>query len=171
MKTRLFYLSILLPLFFGCEDKPVPVAETAFITAADVTVEEGSTEQIVASTNSSAPFTYVSADEAIATVSSEGIVTGVTPGYTTVTLSVAAVEGKFTDAEKTINVTVSAKETPPTPPEPDDDLDPEIKSGDIVLATNASVDKFLNDVLSNIVSKILITWQICNLCKDLLYLF
>ncbi len=151
MKTRLFYLTLLLPFFFGCEDKPVvPVAENAYITAADVTVEEGKTVQIGATTNSPAPITYVSADEAIATVSSEGEVTGVKAGYTSVTMSVAAIEGVYTDAEKTINVTVTAVETPPTPPEPtDDDLDPEIKNGDVVLATNADVDKFLNDVHYN----------------------
>ena len=150
MKTRILYLSILLPFFFSCDNKPVTVAENAYITAADVSVEEGSTVQLGATTNSSAPITYVSAEEAVATVSSEGEVTGVKAGYTTVTMSVAAVEGKFTDGAKTVNVTVTAVETPPTPPTPeDDDLDPEIKNGDVVLATNASVDKFLNDVHYN----------------------
>ena len=165
MKTRLLYLSILLPFFFGCDTKPVPVAENAYITAADVTVEEGSTVQIGASTNSSAPIAYVSADEAVATVSSEGEVAGVKAGYTTVTMSVAAVEGKFTDAGKTINVTVTAKEEPTTPPEPTDDLDPEIKNGDKVLATNAAVDKFLNDVHYNThdySATELITWAEAN---------
>ena len=89
---------------------------TATITAGDVSVEEGGKVRIDASTNSTATITYVSADEAVATVSADGEVTGVKAGYTTVTLSVEAVEGKFTDAQKTINVSVSAPTLPPEPP-------------------------------------------------------
>lgn len=89
---------------------------TATITAGDVSVEEGGKVRIDASTNSTATITYVSADEAVATVSADGEVTGVRAGYTTVTLSVEAVEGKFTDAQKTINVSVSAAPLPPEPP-------------------------------------------------------
>lgn len=89
---------------------------TATITAGDVSVEEGGKVRIDASTNSTATITYVSVDEAVATVSADGEVTGVKAGYTTVTLSVEAVEGKFTDAQKTINVSVSAPTLPPEPP-------------------------------------------------------
>ena len=90
-------------------------AATATITAGDVTVEEGATVKINATTNSTAAITYAVADAAIATVSNDGTVTGVKAGSTKVTLKVAAVEGKFTAAEKDINVTVTAKEVPPAP--------------------------------------------------------
>lgn len=91
-------------------------AANANINASDVTVEEGQTVQIGATTNSSATITYASADVSIATVSAAGAVNGVKAGNTTITLKVAAVEGKFTAAEKTIKVTVTAKEeVPPTP--------------------------------------------------------
>lgn len=90
-------------------DQPV----TATITASNVSVEEGKTVSINATTNSTAAITYTSASTAVATVSSTGVVTGVKAGSTTITLKVAAVEGKFTAAEKTINVTVTAGSTPP----------------------------------------------------------
>ena len=90
-------------------DQPV----TATITASDVTVEEGKTASIGATTNSTATITYTVADASVATVSAAGVVTGVKAGSTTIKLAVAAVEGKFTAAEKTINVTVTAAATPP----------------------------------------------------------
>ncbi len=82
-------------------DQPV----TATITASDVTVEVGKTANIGATTNSTAAIQYAVADETIATVAN-GVVTGVKAGSTKVTLSVAAVEGKFTAASKEITVTV-----------------------------------------------------------------
>ena len=64
--------------FVSCEKKPEPTPEptpepepdpvTATITASDVTVDEGATVQINATTNSSATITFASADAAIATV-------------------------------------------------------------------------------------------------------
>ena len=108
--------------FVSCKKDPKPEPEpqkkdpvTATITASDVTVEEGATAKINATTNSSAAITYSAADASIATVASDGTVTGVKAGSTTITLKVAAVEEKFTAAEKSINVTVTAKEVPPTP--------------------------------------------------------
>ena len=147
MKFRLFSLALLVPLFIGCQEKPTPQPKPepteASITASDITVEEGKTAQIVAVTNSSAPITYTSADAAIVTVSETGLVTGVKAGNTSVTLKVDAVEDTFTAAETTIKVTVYAVEVPP---EPQDDIAPEIKDGDVVLSTNANVEKFLTDV-------------------------
>ena len=95
------------------EPEPDPV--TATITAADVTVDEGATVSIGATTNSSATITYASADASIATVNEKGEVTGVKAGNTTITLKVDAVEKAYTAAEKKINVTVNAVEVPPTP--------------------------------------------------------
>ena len=99
------------------EPEPTPTEEvvTATITAADVTVNEGETASIGATTNSSATITYASADAAVATVDASGVVTGVKAGNTTITLKVDAVDKKFTEATKTINVTVNAVEVPPTP--------------------------------------------------------
>ena len=96
--------------------EPTPAqAVTATITASDVTVDEGSTVKIGATTNSSAAISYASDNTAVATVSSSGEVTGVKAGTANISLKVAAVEGKFTAAEKTIKVTVNAVEIPPAP--------------------------------------------------------
>lgn len=108
-------VAVMLPC---CETPEQDNTVTATITAGDVTVEEGQTARISASTNSSSPITFTSANPAVATVSSSGDVSGVKAGSTTVTLAVAAVEGKFTAAEKTVNVTVTAA-TPPDKPEDD----------------------------------------------------
>ena len=93
--------------------EPDPDPVTATITAGDVTVDEGKTVSINASTNSTATITYATADAAVATVDANGTVTGVKAGNTKITLKVAAVDKKFTAAEKTINVTVNAVEVPP----------------------------------------------------------
>ena len=93
--------------------EPDPDPVTATITAADVTVDEGATVSIGATTNSSATITYSSADASIATVNDKGEVTGVKAGSTQITLKVAAVEKAYTAAEKKINVTVNAVEVPP----------------------------------------------------------
>ena len=120
MKKVLTLMAVLATVcFVSCKKDPTPEPTpkdetvTATITANDVTVEEGASVKIGATTNSSASITYSSADAAIATVSATGEVTGVKAGSTNITLKVAAVEGKFTAAEKTIKVTVTAKEVPP----------------------------------------------------------
>ena len=79
----------------------------ATINAEDVAVKVGKTVKIGATTNSTATIEYVSGDTGIATVSSDGSVTGVAVGSTTITLSVAEVPGTYYAATKTINVTVS----------------------------------------------------------------
>ena len=95
----------------SCKKAPVQ----ATITASDVTVEEGKTVKISASTNSTAAITYVCSDVATATITADGTVTGVKAGSASIILKVAEVEG-YTAAEKTIKVTVTAKqEVDPTP--------------------------------------------------------
>ena len=95
----------------SCKKAPVQ----ATITASDVTVEEGKTVKISASTNSTAAITYVCSDVATATITADGTVTGVKAGSANIILKVAEVEG-YTAAEKTIKVTVTAKqEVDPTP--------------------------------------------------------
>jgi hypothetical protein len=60
-------------------------------------------------------ITYVCDNTAVATVTAKGEVAGVQAGTANITLKVAAVEGKFKAAEKTVKVTVTAPEVPPTP--------------------------------------------------------
>lgn len=77
---------------------------TTGITAEDVTVEQAQTAEIgaaIAPANASYPaLSYASADESVATVDANGVVTGVAPGSTTITITSA-------EATKVINVTVS----------------------------------------------------------------
>lgn len=87
----------------------------ATITAADVTVEEGATAQVNATTNSSAAIVYTADNSGVYTVAN-GVITGVKAGEGSLKLSVPAVEGKFTAAEKTIKVTVTAKAGPQPQP-------------------------------------------------------
>ncbi|MBP5488154.1 MAG: tyrosine-protein phosphatase [Bacteroidales bacterium] len=140
MRLRYLLCSVLVPFIFACTEPnnspDTPEGpETAVITAAnEISVEEGQTVQIEATTNSSAPITYESADPSLATVSETGLVTGVKSGRTYITLAVAEVEGKFTAAQKNIELAVTAAPAP------------EIKNGDTVVSTNANVEKFLTDI-------------------------
>ena len=102
--------------FVSCKEKePEVIPTTATITANDVTVDVGKTVSIGATTNSSAAITYTCDNTAVATVTASGEVAGVAAGSANITLKVAAVEGKFTAAEKAIKVTVTAPDVPPTP--------------------------------------------------------
>ena len=87
----------------------------ATITASDVTVEEGSTVKVQASTNSSAPITFVADNSGVYSVSSDGVVTGIKEGSGNLTLKVAEVADAFKAAERTIKVTVTKKEVPQQP--------------------------------------------------------
>lgn len=69
------------------------------------TVNVGETVKLGATTNSTATIKYSSADEAIATVSAEGVVTGVKEGTVEITASVEAVDG-FSAAEAKTTITV-----------------------------------------------------------------
>ena len=69
-------------------------------------VNVGETVSLNASTNSTATIKYSSEDETIATVSAEGVVTGVKEGTVKITASVDAVKG-FTAATATTTITVN----------------------------------------------------------------
>ena len=69
------------------------------------TVNVGETVKLGATTNSTATIKYSSADEAIATVSADGVVTGVKEGEVEITASIDAVEG-FTAAEAKTTILV-----------------------------------------------------------------
>lgn len=145
----LFATLLVLPVLVCCGKKnsdPTPGPEQpvqATITASDVTLEEGKTAQIVASTNSTATIVYTPDDSGVYTVSETGLVTAVKAGNGNVKLSVAAIEGKFTAAEKTVAITVTAG----TSPEPPADIPQQIVNGATdILACNPDVEKFLTDV-------------------------
>lgn len=76
------------------------------ITAANKSVNVGSTISIGASANSGGALTYTSNNTSIATVNSSGVITGVAAGTTTITINVAA-NGNYTAGSKNITVTVS----------------------------------------------------------------
>jgi len=87
----------------------------AALTKATVTLdkEEASvvveaTVQLTAETNSTATIIFESSDEEVATVSEEGLITGVAAGTAVITAKVEA-EGKYTSAEATCAVTVTAE--------------------------------------------------------------
>ncbi|MGN1226390.1 MAG: Ig domain-containing protein, partial [Candidatus Cryptobacteroides sp.] len=77
---------------------------------ANASVNVGETIELGASTNSPATLSYVSADESIATVSAEGVVSGVKEGTTTITVSVPA-EGLYSEASAEVTITVNASGT------------------------------------------------------------
>ena len=108
-KAIITLIMALMAVFCSCTE-PVPDPTQATITAADITVQEGQTAQIAAVTNSSAAISYTSADNAVASVSADGEVKGVKAGSTTISLKVDAVEGLYTSAQTTVNVTVTAAE-------------------------------------------------------------
>ena len=85
MKKVLTILAIFAMVALASCTKKEPVQAT--ITASDVTVEEGSTVKINASTNSTAKITFVSDNTAVATVAADGTVTGVAAGTAKVTIS------------------------------------------------------------------------------------
>ena len=95
-------------------DTPASKPVEATITAADVTVEAGKTVSVNATTNSTAALSYMVDDSGVYSVDAAGVVTGIKEGEGNLLIKVPAVEGKFTAAEKTIKVKVTAV----APPEP-----------------------------------------------------
>lgn len=85
---------------------PVTATLTVSPTSLDLTVGQSTT--LTATTNSSATPTFSTSNGAVATVGTDGTVTAVAAGTATITVSVAAVEGAFTAASKTVPVTVTA---------------------------------------------------------------
>jgi uncharacterized protein YjdB len=80
-----------------------PVVE---INVADKTVAVGRTVAAGVSSNSKGEISYVSNDTGIATVSAQGVITGVAPGETTITATVAEY-GIYPEASKDFKVTVT----------------------------------------------------------------
>ena len=80
-----------------------PVVE---INVTDKTVAVGRTVAAGVSSNSKGEISYVSNDTGIATVSAQGVITGVAPGETTITATVAEY-GIYPEASKDFKVTVT----------------------------------------------------------------
>jgi len=139
MKKVLYsmFLAMAAVLFVSCTQKaeePTVDPEKAYILANDVTVEEGASATVNAASNSTAPIQFVADNSGVYTVDAEGKVTGVKAGNGMLTLKVDAVEGKFTSAEKTISVKVTAAQ-------PVDDGNP--KPGSYTFTASTLKDKWV----------------------------
>ena len=91
--------------FWGAEDFTVKTAGTVISVESEYSVNAGATVALGATTNTTGTLKYASSNEAVATVSAEGVVTGVAEGEATITVSVDAVEG-YTAATVTTTVKV-----------------------------------------------------------------
>ena len=92
----------------GGNTPPQPVTATLTVSPASLNLTVGQTATLAASTNSSATPTFSTSNGAVATVGADGKVTALAAGTATLTVSVAAVEGAFTAASRTVPVTVTA---------------------------------------------------------------
>lgn len=90
---------------WAADDYKPSVVGGQITLASKFTVNVGETVSLGATTNSTATIKYSSADEAIATVSADGVVTGIKEGEVEITASIDAVEG-FTAAEAKTTIVV-----------------------------------------------------------------
>lgn len=86
----------------GNEPKVTPI-----LSVADVSVAEGASKTLVVETTSDGAVSFVSGNTGVATVTSAGVVTGVSEGTATITVSVPETE-EFEAASTTCTVTVTA---------------------------------------------------------------
>ena len=91
--------------FWGAEDFTVKTAGAVISVESAFSVNVGATVALGATTNSTGTLKYASSNEAVATVSAEGVITGIAEGEATITVSVDAVEG-YTAATATTTITV-----------------------------------------------------------------
>lgn len=91
--------------FWGVDDFTVKTIGTEITLKSAFSVNAGETVALGATTTSTGTLKYASSNEAVATVSAEGVVTGVAEGTAEVTVSVDAVEG-YTAATATTTITV-----------------------------------------------------------------
>jgi uncharacterized protein YjdB len=132
-------------------DVGVPVG-TVSLSPATATVRVGLTQALVATVKDAngtvttdRPITWVSSAPAVATVSTTGVVTGVTAGSATIT---ATAEGKSGTAAITVTVPPVATVTvqPPT--------------ATLVLGTTTTLSAITKDDLGNVVIGRLVTWSV-----------
>lgn len=84
-----------------------PEEGTITIPRTKLSMYVGDVRSLEATTNSTASITYTSSDPSIASVDSEGNVTAVAEGETTITLTLPEVPDQFTADEKVVTITVS----------------------------------------------------------------
>ena len=103
----------------GCEELfsalDNPIQTSISMSTSEVKLKVGEQNQRTATSASPATIVYASEDPAIATVDANGVVTGVAPGTTTITASVAAVD-YWTAASTSYKVTVLPAFTMETTP-------------------------------------------------------
>ncbi len=97
---------------YGDAGTPVDETVTATLTVspASLNLTAGEDATITVTTNSTAKPTFASDNASVADVDANGKVTAKAAGTATITVAVAAVEGAFTAASKTVPVTVTAAE-------------------------------------------------------------
>lgn len=123
MKVRFLYLlcllTCILPACSSDDNEPVDEPVTITVTGVSVSPESislecGETKQLTAKISpenaTAGDITWTSSDEAIATVSSDGTVTGISKGTATVT---ATVSGKSGTCEVTVTQKVQSVEISP----------------------------------------------------------
>jgi len=120
--TRVLQASLmccLAVILSGCEELfsalDNPIQTSISMSTSEVKLKVGEQNQRTATSASPATIVYASEDPAIATVDANGVVTGVAPGTTTITASVAAVD-YWTAASTSYKVTVLPAFTMETTP-------------------------------------------------------
>lgn len=122
MKLRFLYLLCLLTYILpACSsdenepvDEPVTTVTSVSVSPESISLECGKTKQLTATIspeNATGDITWTSSDETIATVSSDGTVTGISKGTATVT---ATVSGKSGTCKVTVTQEVESIEVSPT---------------------------------------------------------
>lgn len=105
---------------------PPPPTDTVSLDITSKTIEAGGSFKITATTSASGTVAWSTSNSAVATVSN-GTVTAVAAGS-------AAITATFGTAKATCNVTVTAKQEPPTPTVDPDDVALELKTNAEVVA-------------------------------------
>lgn len=102
--TKLFLLPLAALMITGCKNKPEEVVPTVELDNANLTLVIGGTKALVAtSENGEGSVTWSSSDEAVVTISAEGVITAVGVGEATITATYAGLTA-------TCKVTVIASE-------------------------------------------------------------
>ncbi len=132
--SKLFQASLmccLAVILTGCDELfdaiDNPIQTSISMATSDVKLAVGQTNQRKATTASPATVVYASADPAIATVDGNGVVTGVAAGTTTITASVAAVDG-WTAASASYKVIVGDGSSSSATPNPGASTPTEMKN-------------------------------------------
>jgi hypothetical protein len=111
--VRFVSSALLVGLAFGCSDNTPDTGPSLGLLQIDppyAGVDQGTTQDLTATLNGSAvPVTWVSSDAAVATVSPNGLVTGISPGTAAITATMTG------DATQTRSASISVLEVFGTP--------------------------------------------------------